>query len=80
MTADARRAAMPPAAALRAREAELMLKRQRERVRREKQQQKAQRRYEREAERRKRAPEDGGDPDLKGIVPGPQPGQIIDLP
>lgn len=56
-----------------------MDKRQRERVRRQKQQQKEQRRVERAAERRKRALEGGKDADLEGIVPGPQPGQIIDL-
>jgi len=55
-----------------------MEKRQRERVRREKQQQKEQRRIQREAERQKRALEGKKDADLAGIVPGPQPGQIID--
>ena len=55
-----------------------MEKRQRERARKEKQQQKEQRRAQREAERQKR-PEGAKDADLAGIVPGPQPGQIIDL-
>ena len=61
-------------------EPESMEKRQRERSRREKQQQKEQRRLERVAEREKRAREGGKDADLKGMVPGPQPGQIVDLP
>lgn len=56
-----------------------MDKRQRERVRRQKQEQKQQRRVERAAERKKRPLEGGKDPDLEGMVPGPQPGQIIDL-
>lgn len=56
-----------------------MNKRQRERSRKEKQQQKEQRRVERAAERQKRTLEGGKDPDLDGIVPGPQPGQIVDL-
>ena len=57
-----------------------MDKRQRERARREKQEQKEQRRVARVAERKKRTLEGGKDSDLEGIVPGPQPGQIIDLP
>jgi hypothetical protein len=56
-----------------------MDKRQRERSRREKQQQKEQRRVERAAQRQKRPRDGGKDIDLEGIVPGPQPGQIIDL-
>jgi hypothetical protein len=56
-----------------------MEKRQRERVRRQKQQDKERRRVERAAERRKRALEGVKNDDLEGIVPGPQPGQIIDL-
>jgi len=56
-----------------------MDKRQRERARKEKIQQKEQRRVERAAERQKRARE-GKDADLEGMVPGPQPGQIVDLP
>lgn len=56
-----------------------MDKRQRERSRRQKQQQKEQRRVERAVERQKRALEGGKDSDLEGIVPGPQPGQIIEL-
>lgn len=55
-----------------------MEKRQRERVRRQKQQDKEQRRVQRTAERRERALKGGKDADLEGIVPGPQPGQIID--
>ncbi len=57
-----------------------MDKRQRERVRRQKQQQKEQRRLERAAERRKRALEGDENPGLDGMIPGPQPGQIIDVP
>lgn len=56
-----------------------MDKRQRERARRQKQQEKEQRRVERAAQRQKRAAEGGNDADLEGMVPGPQPGQIIDL-
>ena len=56
-----------------------MEKRQRERSRRQKLQQKEQRRVQRIAERQKRVREDGKDADLEGIVPGPQPGQIVDL-
>jgi hypothetical protein len=56
-----------------------MDKRQRERARIQKQQQKEQRRVERAAERQKRAREGGKDVDFEGIVPGPQPGQIVDL-
>jgi hypothetical protein len=55
-----------------------MDKRQRERARREKQQQKEQRRIARVAEREKRAVEGGKDADLEGMVPGPQPGQIVE--
>lgn len=56
-----------------------MEKRQRERVRRQKQQDKERRRIERAAERRERDPNSSEDPDLEGMVPGPQPGQIIDI-
>ena len=56
-----------------------MDKRQRERARKQKQQQKEQRRAERAAERQKRVNEGHKDADLEGIVPGPQPGQILDL-
>jgi len=56
-----------------------MDKRQRERSRKQKQQEKEQRRVERAAEREKRIREGGKDADLEGIVPGPQPGQIIDF-
>jgi hypothetical protein len=51
-------------------------KRQKERARQEKQKDKAARRQQRNAEREKRgdvAP--GEDPDIAGIVPGPQPPQ-----
>ena len=57
-----------------------MDKRQRERARKEKQLQKERRRVERAAERQKRIDEGGKDADLEEMVPGPQPGQIIDLP
>jgi hypothetical protein len=50
------------------------LKRQKELARRERQQKKARRRELRRAERdeRRRSVTSGGDPDLAGIVPGPQ--------
>jgi hypothetical protein len=54
-----------------------MEKRRREELRRQKQQDKKQRRDQRVAERQKRELEDGKDAELKGIVPRPQPGQII---
>ncbi|HTW87906.1 MAG TPA: hypothetical protein VMD75_07855 [Candidatus Binataceae bacterium] len=56
-----------------------MEKRLRERVRRQKQQDKEQRRNQRAAEKRDRDPKGGKDADLEGMVPGPQPGQIVDL-
>lgn len=56
-----------------------MEKRQRERMRNQKQQDKAQRRKERTTEKREREVNGVKDDDLAGIVPGPQPGQIIDL-
>jgi hypothetical protein len=56
-----------------------MDKRQRERVRNQKQQDKAIRRKERANEKRDRKTSGLKDDDLAGIVPGPQPGQIIDL-
>ena len=56
-----------------------MDKRQRERARKQKAQQKEQRRVERVAEREKRTREGGKDEDLESMVPGPQPGQIIDI-
>jgi hypothetical protein len=50
-------------------------KRNREQAKREKQQEKAARRAERAVERQRRADAavDGEDPDIAGIVPGPQP-------
>ncbi len=56
-----------------------MEKRQRERVRRQKQQDKERRRIQRASERQERDPNSSEDPDLEGMVPGPQPGQIIDI-
>ena len=57
-----------------------MEKRLREKVRRQKQQDKERRRVQRVAEKRERAAVKGEkDSDLAGIVPGPQPGQIIDF-
>jgi hypothetical protein len=51
-------------------------KRARERARQEKQKQKAERRAERRAEKATRQPHPGDqDPDIAGIVPGPQPRQ-----
>ena len=57
-----------------------MEKRRREQTRKQKQQDKQQRRAKRETE--KRTNPDGSidkDADLKDMVPGPQPGQIIDI-
>jgi len=48
-------------------------KRARERARQEKQQQKAARRLERSQRTSKPTTENGEDPDIAGIVPGPQP-------
>jgi hypothetical protein len=56
-----------------------MDKRQRERARKLKQQEKQERRAARALEREKRATEGRREDDLDGVVPGPQPGQIIDL-
>ena len=57
-----------------------MEKRQRERVRQQKQSDKQHRRVQRAAERRERQLKGGKDADLEGIIPGPQPGQIVELP
>jgi hypothetical protein len=48
-------------------------KRARERARQEKQQQKAARRLERSRRTDRPAAADGVDPDIAGIIPGPQP-------
>jgi hypothetical protein len=56
-----------------------MEKRRREQLRRQKQLDKKQRRVQRVADKEKRVLEGGKDADLEGMVPGPQPGQIIDL-
>jgi hypothetical protein len=49
-------------------------KRQKEKNRIEKRQEKEQRRIQRKEERANRPPSEGGeDPDIAGIVPGPQP-------
>jgi hypothetical protein len=49
-------------------------KRQKERARQEQQQDKAARRTQRETERAQKPPSQGAeDPDIAGIVPGPQP-------
>ncbi len=55
-----------------------MEKRRREQLRKQKQQDKEHRRAQRAVERQKRELEGGKDADLEGIVPGPQPGQIIE--
>jgi hypothetical protein len=55
-----------------------MEKRRREQLRRQKQLDKKQRRVQRVADKEKRVLEGGKDADLEGMVPGPQPGQIID--
>jgi hypothetical protein len=59
-----------------------MEKRRREQLRRQKQQDKERRRVERESQRRStdRETGPGKDADLEGLVPGPQPGQIIETP
>lgn len=55
-------------------------KRQKELARKEKQRAKQERREERKREREARPPRDEGeeDPDLAGIVPGPQPRPVED--
>jgi hypothetical protein len=51
-----------------------MAKRARERARQERQKNKAERRAQRKVEKLERPPlEQGEDPDIAGIVPGPQP-------
>ncbi len=55
-----------------------MEKRRREQLRRQKQLDKEQRRAKRAAERVNLGAEARKDADLKGLVPGPQPGQIIE--
>lgn len=49
------------------------IKRQKERARQEKQRIKAERRLQRNAEKTKSESVNGEDPDIAGIVPGPQP-------
>lgn len=54
-------------------------KRQKERQRQERQKEKAERKRLRQEEKRDRPPTaDGVDPDIAGIVPGPQPPQDMD--
>ena len=54
-------------------------KRERERARQQKQKEKAERRAQRNAEKRERPPrETEVDPDIAGIVPGPQPRSLDD--
>ena len=48
-------------------------KRRKELARKERQKQKAERKDSRERERAERVTADGEDPDIAGIVPGPQP-------
>jgi hypothetical protein len=53
-------------------------KRRKEQMRRQKLQNKEERRAQRESQKVTRPkPTPGQDPDLAGIVPGPQPGQIL---
>lgn len=53
-------------------------KRRKEQLRKQKQQEKEQRRLRRIAEKQGQPkPSTGQDPDLEGMVPGPQPDQII---
>jgi hypothetical protein len=54
-------------------------KRARERARQEKQQQKAARRLDKARRGEKPAAADGEDPDIAGIIPGPQPSPWEDL-
>jgi hypothetical protein len=54
-------------------------KRARERARQEKQQQKAARRLDKARRAEKPAATDGEDPDIAGIIPGPQPSPWEDL-
>jgi hypothetical protein len=54
-------------------------KRRREQLRRQKQQDKEQRRVKRVAERQTPGAPKDKDADLADMIPGPQPGQIIDL-
>jgi hypothetical protein len=54
-------------------------KRARERARQEKQQQKAARRLDKGRRTEKPAATDGEDPDIAGIIPGPQPSPWEDL-
>ena len=54
-------------------------KRARERARQEKQQQKAARRLDKARRAEKPAAADGEDPDIAGIIPGPQPSPWEDL-
>ena len=57
-----------------------MEKRRREQTRKQKQQDKQQRRVQREVEKRNNPTGTiDKDADLKDMVPGPQPGQIIDI-
>lgn len=50
-----------------------ILKRQKELARREKQKEKAERRAQRQSERKDPNVPEGEDPDIAGIIPGPQP-------
>ncbi|MFH0899824.1 MAG: hypothetical protein V2A73_04260 [Pseudomonadota bacterium] len=50
-----------------------IMKRQKELARREKQKEKAERRANRQTGRKDRPGSEGEDPDIAGIVPGPQP-------
>jgi hypothetical protein len=56
-----------------------MKKRARERAQREKQEEKDRRRKERRSDQTERVVADGEDPDLAGIVPGPQ-APLYDVP
>ena len=57
------------------------LKRQKERARQEKQRLKAEKRQQRKADRDPNEPVVGEDPDIAGIVPGPQPlaWEVVDV-
>ena len=57
-----------------------ILKRQKELARRAKQKEKAERKAQRQSQQRKPGAPEGEDPDIAGIVPGPQPVSDDDAP
>jgi hypothetical protein len=72
--AGGRDGALTPEVALGTNRGASITKRERERARQQRQREKAERRAQRSAEKKAQPPRDGGvDPDIAGIVPGPQP-------